>query len=141
MLGFLHYNLFGLHYMKLQFGARRPFLSFESEGHFYTALGFLMRAYETQVCSFALEKNQEQGAWGHECRIQIFNRLSDFESLFIGRVSAGVGRCLGRINCNEYLEYLETHHNFNFQGPISQQSVVDTVPQDYRAEYLSGYQM
>ncbi|ODB36212.1 hypothetical protein BB427_15880 [Pseudoalteromonas sp. BMB] len=125
--------------MKLTFGSRSPYLVFSDEKRFYYALGFLVRSIETGACKLVWENNQNQGAWGHECRIQIFERLAKFENLYSGRVSAGVGKILGRINCNQYLEYLTSHHCFSFQSEPDYQSVKATVPTAYQQDFESGY--
>ncbi|AXY01780.1 hypothetical protein D1115_12190 [Vibrio alfacsensis] len=125
--------------MLLTFGARRPYLEFDDNKHFFRALGFLVRSQEIGACRFVLENNQNQGAWGHECRIQIFSRLEEFQELFRGRVSAGVGNCLGRINCNQYLEYLAGNHNFNFQIEINNRLIRSSVPLAHLEDYDLGY--
>ncbi|PRQ63872.1 hypothetical protein [Vibrio sp. V01_P9A10T6] len=125
--------------MKLSFGSRRPYLVFSDERHFYYALGFLVRSIETRACKLVWENNQHQGAWGHECRIKIFDRLFEFKTLYTGRVSAGVGNILGRINCNQYLEHLTLHHSFSFQSEPDYQSVKATVPTARQQDFDDGY--
>lgn len=125
--------------MQLSFGSRSPYLNFSHEQHFYYALGFLVRAIETKACKLVWENNQNQGAWGYECRIQIFDRLADFKNLYTGRVSAGVGNILGRINCNQYLEYLTQHHGFSFQSVPDFHSVKATVPVNFQQDFNDGY--
>ncbi|MFA0196690.1 hypothetical protein AB4501_25830 [Vibrio sp. 10N.222.55.E8] len=125
--------------MTLAFGSRSPYLVFSNEKHFYYALGFLVHAIETRSCRLVWENNQDLGAWGHECRIQIFNRISEFENLYTNRVSAGVGNILGRINCNQYLEHLTQHHSFSFQSEPDYQSVKATVPIVYQQDFDDGY--
>ena len=98
-----------------------------------------MRSIETRACRLVWENNQDQGAWGHECRIQILDRLADFQNLYSGRVSAGVGNILGRINCNQYLEYLTKHHNFSFESDPDYHSVRATVPTAYQKDFDDGY--
>lgn len=125
--------------MTLSFGSRSPYLEFSNEQHFYYALGFLVRSIENGACKLVWEDNQVQGAWGHECRIQIFDRLLEFEKLYTGRVSAGVGNILGRINCNQYLEYLTLHHSFSFRFEPDYHSVKATVPTARQEDFDHGY--
>lgn len=125
--------------MTLSFGSRSPYLVFSDERHFYIALGFLVRSIEIRACRLVWENNQHQGAWGHECRIQIFDCLSEFNTLYTDRVSAGVGNILGRINCNQYLEYLTQHHSFSFQSEPDYRSVKATVPIVHQQDFDDGY--
>ncbi len=125
--------------MKLSFGSRSPYLVFSNEQHFFYALGFLVRASETKACDLVWEDNQDQGAWGHECRIRVYDRLAEFKNLYTGRVSAGVGNILGRINCNQYIEYLTQHHKFRLQSVPDYHSVKNTVPVDFRQDFDDGY--
>jgi len=126
--------------MKLSFGSRSPYLKFSNEQHFYYALGFLIHAIETNACKVVWENNQDQGAWGHECRIQVYDRLAKFKELYIDRVSAGVGnRILGRINCNQYLEYLNENHELRFDSVPDYHSIKPTVPVYFQQDFDDGY--
>lgn len=123
---------------QLIFGKRNK-LKFQDESHFFKALGFLVASSENNAAKFVLEHNEDQGAWGHECRVYIFSRLDEFEALFIGKVTAGVGNCVGRINCNDYLAYLESDYSFNYRGTIVKADVENSVPSQYRKSFDDGY--
>lgn len=116
-------------------------LIFQDEDHFFKALGFLVASSESNVAKFALEHNEDQGAWGHECRIRIYSRLDEFKALFANKVTAGVGNCIGRINCNDYLAYLESDFCFNYTGTIVKADVESSIPPQHRNSFNDGYNL
>ena len=123
--------------MTLIFGKRRPYLEFQSNSHFFEALGFLVQSAVQGNCRFVIENNQEQGAWTQEYRIQIFNNRPLFEQFFIGKVTEGVGQCIGRINNNPYLEHIM--NVYNVQIPIvNVQDIRVTIPTQYIVDFDQG---
>lgn len=123
--------------MKLEFG-RTNIIRFETEGDFYYALGFLAKAGRVEL---VWENNENQGAWGSEGRIQCYNDIDNFPKELSSRMSAGVGNILKRINCNEYVEYLNTHHNFVRNTRVHNiLSISSTVPANYQANFIAGLQ-
>lgn len=123
--------------MTLIFGSRRPHLEFQNNSHFFEALGFLVQSAAEGSCRFVIEDNQEQGAWGQEYRIQIFNNRPLFEQFFINKVTSGVGRCIGRINNNQYLEYIMENHNVQMPS-VNVQNVRVTIPTQYVQDFERG---
>ncbi|MGZ8236601.1 MAG: hypothetical protein ACXWTY_01855 [Methylobacter sp.] len=131
--------------MSIIFGDRAPYLEFNDEHAYYKSLGFLVRGIESGICKIVHENNQDQGAWGEEYRIQIFGRKEVFDELFReqtkSRVSAGVGRCLGRINCNQYIEKIKDKNKVNLNGPVDTDLVITTVPEQYQSDFDDGYSL
>lgn len=123
--------------MKLIFGKRSPYLEFQNNSHFFEALGFLVQSAVNGTCRFVIEDNQEQGAWGQEFRIQIFDNRPLFEQFFTDKVTKGVGLCIGRINNNPYLEHIM--NVYNVQIPIvNVQNIRVTIPTQYTVDFDRG---
>ena len=126
--------------IKLEFGKKNKLL-FKSEEHFFEALGLLVASYEDKTAKFVVEHNELQGAWGYECRIQIFGKFEAFKRLFGNKVTAGVGNCLGRINCNDYFAYLESEMNFDYRNTVNKAEVEKKIPFEYQAIFEHGYNL
>ena len=123
--------------MTLIFGKRSPYLKFQNNSHFFEALGFLVQSATNGACRFVIEDNQEQGAWGQEYRIQIFNNRSLFDDFFIDKVTKGIGLCIGRINNNQYLEHIINNHNVQIPN-VNVQNVRVTIPTQYKIDFDRG---
>ena len=117
---------------------RSPKLTFVNESHYYEALGFLLRNLIDNNCRLVNEQNQNQGAWSNECRVQIFNNRDGFLHYFGDKVSAGVGACLGRINCNEYIEHIERVHHI-VRDNYSLLASRNSIPALHIADFDAGY--
>lgn len=123
--------------MKLDFG-RTNIISFETEGDFYYALGFLAKPGRVEL---VWENNENQGAWGSEGRIQCYNDIDKFPKELSSKMSAGVGNILKRINCNEYVKYLNTYHKFVRNTRTHDVTLISsTVPTNYQANFTAGLQ-
>ncbi|ELI8071395.1 hypothetical protein RSG62_003523, partial [Yersinia enterocolitica] len=114
--------------LKLEYGNRKPFLLFDSEDNFFEALGFLAKAVALGICRITLENNHEQGAWGPEYRINIYNHDVLFRKYYKNKVTAGNKGCIGRINCNEYMIFIVENHQFTINGNVNINNIRGTVP-------------
>ena len=125
-------------------GKNGPF-TFDSLYDFYFFLGILTGQKHTKI---AWEKNDEQGAWGSEGRVQIYSDLDFFPQGVIKRATAGVGNIKHRVNSNDFvIDLLENHSFCEIQSygrstseivPTSKLDVQYTVPEEYLEIFNEG---
>ncbi|MGL5723626.1 hypothetical protein [Cetobacterium sp.] len=122
--------------MKLRFG-RTNIVSFKTKEDFFYTLGFLAKPGRVKL---VWENNQNQGAWGSEGRIQCFKDIDKFPIELSTKMSEGIGNILKRINCNEYVEYLNTEYGF-IRNTLEQDkdSILSLVPKEYRVDFENGF--
>ena len=84
------------------------------------------------------EHNEEQGAWGSEGRIHVSRNAASFPGYFANAFTAGVGRVLHRINCNEFVEYIVNNHSFELGAVQNQANIRATIPPTYLADFDRG---
>lgn len=119
----------------LVFG-RKGQIHFADENEFFEALGFLSKNDGTT--SYHWEHNEDQGAWGSEGRIHCYQNISSFPAYFSSAFTAGRGRVIHRINCNDYIKYIVDKHAIVF-GPIQNPAAIRaTVPARFRADFDRG---
>lgn len=118
--------------MRLSYGSTEQ-VNFPDSHEYYYALGLLASARRTSI---NWEHNEEQGAWGPEGRIHVYADLALFSPYFA--VTAGTGRVLGRINCNDYVSKLVNRHNFAFGAIQNIPLIMSTVPRRYQGDFVRG---
>ncbi|MCT4583091.1 MAG: hypothetical protein N4A35_16895 [Flavobacteriales bacterium] len=94
---------------QLIFGKNQQ-IEFASNQEFFEALGFLSKNDGTT--SIHWEHNENQGAWGSEGRIHCYRNIERFPRAFRAAFTAGVGKIIHRVNCNEYIRYIVVHYGF-----------------------------
>lgn len=131
---------------KLVYGTRN-FITFNNLNEVYETIGMLTKENYSQL---RIEYNQLSGAWAKEGRIYIYSSPDKFLNPITSRFTAGRGRILYRVNCNDFIMDLIHNHGFN---PIPQNSRGRTarvwppsynvglslVPQQYQADFIRGY--
>lgn len=124
--------------MQLSFGDRKK-ITFSSVNDKYEAIGFLAGSKYT---SLTWENNENSGAWGSEGRIHCYSDLNKFPTAFSNRFSAGNGRILERVNCNEFLSLLVNTHSFALGdlgvGAQNIARIRNTIPVSYQVDFDRG---
>lgn len=103
---------------------------------FFESLGFL--AKNDGTTSIHWEHNETSGAWGSEGRIHCYKNINKFPAYFRSAFTAGNGNILHRINCNGYIEYIASNHNFVFGSTQSHNNIIATVPANYLNDFNRG---
>jgi hypothetical protein len=111
-------------------------IQFASDNDFFEALGFLSKNDGTT--SIHWEHNENQGAWGSECRIHCYQNIASFPAYFSNAFTAGVGRIIHRINCNEYVEYIASNHGFQLGHTQNLALILPTIPALHIVDYNRG---
>ena len=137
------------------FVQRAPYLQFANDNEFFEAYGFLCNNIKHQL-EFQWEYNETSGAWGNEGRILFYATNGGHEYLpmpnaLLIKLTAGVGRVIKRINCNDYIQELVKNYGFT---PVNAGGVYNTptklipptnptsfVPPQLLTDYNRGYNM
>lgn len=111
---------------------------FNSENEFYESLGFVCNPNNN--IRFVLERNEMQGAWASEGRLQFtLNRI--YPNYFSDNFTAGVGLVLHRINNTEYCDYLKANHAI-IDGAVQNITAVRaTIPTQFQNDFDRGFTM
>lgn len=133
---------------KLIFGKNNQ-LKFATRNELSYFIGVLASGKYTSI---HWEHNELQNAWGSEGRIHIYNDIDSFPQGVRDSFTAGTGRILFRINCNEFIYYLHKNHQFvnitdttRRQGSVkeykaySYAAVLNTIPNDLQNDFILGY--
>lgn len=111
---------------------------FNAPEDYYEFLGFLSRNDDTT--RIVWEDNDEQGAWGPEGRIHFFvDQPADLRAVLSH--TAGRGNVVSRVNCNEFVEHIITHHAFVSEATQDTAAVRATVPQGNLGDFDRGANM
>lgn len=134
---------------------RQNKLIFSSDSEFFEAYGFVCNNIKHKL-EFQWEYNETSGAWGSEGRIHFF--AATFRQVYLPmpnvlsvKLTAGNGRIIKRLNCNDYIQELVSNYGF---APVSNSGVYNTptklippnnpisfVPPQFVADYNRGYNM
>ena len=119
---------------KEKFGTKDQ-LTFTNESEYYELLGYLAKSDGS--VKLVWEDNDDQGAWGKEGRIQLFENPPQTLSANL-MLTAGVGNVLHRINCNEFVENIITHNAFVYGSSQDRVAIMATIPQEYQSDFTRG---
>lgn len=109
-------------------------ITFNNEHEYYELLGYLTKSDGTS--SIAWERNEQQGAWGSEGRLQFYtNNVPVAASM---SRTAGTGNISFRVNCNKFVEHIVKHHAFVMGRTQNRSAILATVPPAYRADFNRG---
>ena len=75
-------------------------MQFANEQEYYRLLGYLAKSNGST--ELVWERNEEQGAWESEGRIKFLSPKPN--NIGILKLTAGVGKILYRVNCNEFVK-------------------------------------
>ena len=102
---------------------------------YYEFLGFLSRNDGTT--RIVWEHNDEQGAWAEEGRIQFYiPHPTQLRAKLLH--TAGTGSVVTRVNCNEFIEHITTHHGFTPDGAQNQVAILASIPSPHRVDFDRG---
>jgi hypothetical protein len=121
--------------VNLLFGKKRQ-IAFNTNNEFYESLGFLSKNNDTT--SLHWEHNETSGAWGSEGRIHFYIEDRFYPLYFSRSFTAGTGNIIHRVNCNEYVEYISTHHYFQMGHIQNTQNILTTIPSRYLTDFNRG---
>lgn len=119
---------------KQKFGQKNQ-VQFNSVTDYYEFLGYL--AKEDNTTKIVWECNDEQGAWGQEGRIQFYVAQPTRLHVMLHH-TLGVGSIISRVNCNEFIEHLVTHHHFLSNGLQDRAKIRATIPIAHEADFDRG---
>ena len=119
---------------KIEFGHQNK-LTFNSESDMYEVIGFLATSKRT---SLTWERNEKSGAWGSEGRIHCTSDLPSFPAALQAKFTAGNGKVLKRINCNEFVKFLADSHDFQLNNSHSVERIRLTIPNVYLVDFERG---
>jgi hypothetical protein len=122
---------------KSSFGTKQQ-ITFNNESEYYELLGYLSKSDGST--RLVWEKNNEQGAWGEEGRIEFLEDHPDHLRAYLSH-TAGNGNILSRVNCNEFLENLDINHHFVLGASQDINLIRSTVPKKYVIEFDEGLKL
>lgn len=108
-------------------------IQFEDEHEFFQFLGYLAKSDGSSFLVW--EHNEEQGAWGSEGRIQLYRPLPIQWNV---RVTAGVGNMCGRINCNQFIQFIRTNYGYVEGGTQDIATILSNIPDEYKVDFNNG---
>ena len=119
---------------KATFGTKQQ-VAFNSEADYYEFLGYLSK--NDGSTRIVWEENDEQGAWAEEGRILFYTPQPNQLRVQLLH-TAGNSTIVSRVNCNEFIESIRTHHNFVLGGNQNVDSIRTTVPNQFLSDFESG---
>lgn len=108
-------------------------MQFADDHEFFQFLGYLAKSDRSS--SLVWEHNEKQGAWASEGRIQLLKPLPRPWNV---RVTAGVGNIYGRINCNQFIEYIRNQFGFIEGETQDTASIISRIPEEYHESFNEG---
>ncbi|MGV8880257.1 MAG: hypothetical protein ACOH2A_14650 [Sphingobacteriaceae bacterium] len=119
------------------FGTKQQ-ISFNSEAEYYELLGYLSKSDGSTILVW--EDNDLQGAWAKEGRILFFEKQPAALRAYLLQ-TAGVGRIVSRVNCNEFILNIGANHSFVLGETQIIPNIIATVPQQYISDFNAGLQL
>lgn len=116
------------------FGTKNQ-IRFASEAEYYELLGYL--AKNDGTTKLVWERNDEQGAWAEEGRIQSYEAWPTNLSANV-KHTAGTGNIVSRINCNEFVEHIAQQHHFVPNGVQDVAIIRASIPAAYVSAFDRG---
>ena len=117
-----------------RFGTRGQ-IRFLIDDDYYEFLGYLAKGDGTT--SLVWEQNEEQGAWGEEGRIQFYVRPPVALRAKLNH-TAGTGKVVSRVNCNDFVEHISQHHHFTSTGSQDIARIRASVPAEHITDFDRG---
>lgn len=119
------------------FGTKQQ-ISFNSEEEYYELLGYLSKSDGSTILVW--EDNDLQGAWTKEGRILFFEEQPATLRANLSH-TAGVGKIVSRVNCNEFILNIRENHGFVLGETQNIPDIKATVPKQYIADFNAGLQI
>jgi hypothetical protein len=108
---------------------------FDTEADYYEFLGYL--AKDDGTTKLVLERNDEQGAWAEEGRIQFYVTQPGALHAKLSH-TIGTGSIVSRVNCNDFLYHIVKHHHFVSDGPQDKIKIRSSVQAAHKADFDRG---
>ncbi len=108
-------------------------MRFADDHEFFQFLGYLAKSDGSS--SLVWEHNEEQGAWASEGRIQLFKQLPRPWNV---KITAGVGNIYGRINCNQFIQYIRTNYGYVEGRSQDVAAILGNIPAEYVVDFNNG---
>ena len=108
---------------------------FADDHEYYKFLGYLAKSDGST--NIVYERNDQQGAWAPENRIQF---LRTPPSIFDANLkyTVGVGNIVCRVNCNEFLQEIFNFHSF-MNGRTQNISLIrQSIPPAFQNDFNAG---
>lgn len=119
---------------KTFFGSKNQ-ISFNSESEYYKFLGFLAKSDGSTVLVW--ENNDLAGAWAKEGRILFYvPKPASLSAILLE--TAGLGRILFRVNCNEFIQNIRNDHNFLLGESQNINAIRATIPVQFLPDFEAG---
>ena len=122
---------------KKHFGTKNQ-ISFKAESDYYLFLGYL--AKNDGSTKIVWETNKKSGAFEDEGRIQFFVDPPKNITAKL-TLTAGVGKILHRVNCNEFTENIVENHNFRYGEKQHAGKIKTTIPDKYIIDFGKGLKL
>jgi hypothetical protein len=110
-------------------------LKFSCEEDYYELLGYL--AKNDGTTRIVWERNDLQGAWGQEGRIEFYKAPPGALKAELLH-TAGNGSLHSRVNCNSYIENIAKDHEFILFGPQDQKKIRNSILPKYHKDFDRG---
>lgn len=110
-------------------------IRFNAEADYYEFLGYL--AKNDGTTQLVWEDNDLRGAWAKEGRIQFYVQQPVALRARLDH-TAGVGRIITRVNCNDFVEHVVAHHHFVTDGPQVAATIRTSIPAAHRTDFDRG---
>ncbi len=121
----MYINVFGKHNQ----------VSFNNEADYYEFLGYL--AKNDRTTSIVWEKNDQQGAWTPEGRIQFYTKPPAALHAKLNHTS-GVGNIFSRVNCNDFIKHIVDYHHFTHNGIQDMAKITKSIPTAHIIDFNRG---
>lgn len=108
-------------------------MQFVDDHEFYQFLGYLAKSDGSS--SLVWEHNEDQGAWGSEGRIHLYQSLPVAWNV---SVTAGNTGIYGRINCNDFVELICDSYGFVQGKTQNVAAILAKIPADYISDFNDG---
>lgn len=116
------------------FGTKNQ-VTFNNEHEYYELLGFLAKSDNT--VSIVWERNEEQGAWGSEGRLEFFITNIPIAAT-LSQTAGNGGSILSRVNCNDFVQNLNQNHAFVWGKVQPVAKIRATIPDEYLTDFERG---
>lgn len=121
--------------MQLQFGERN-LVQFNNASDFYVCLGFLLNPQR----GIRFDWEEYNNKWGIEGRIWIKDSQNAPASLRKS-FSAGTNSIDNRLNCNEYVKYLQDNYGIVKGKNQNIKSIQSKIPPQYCNDFVRGFKL
>jgi hypothetical protein len=110
-------------------------IRFDTEADYYEFLGYLAKGDGTT--KLVWERNNEQGAWAEEGRIQFYVTQPVALRAKLNH-TAGNASIVSRVNCNDFVEHIVQYHHFVSNSSQDVVRIRSSIPGAHIADFNRG---